>query len=104
MCIRDRHKILSGVWVAKEVCFRKVTAQDLPGSGAQKTHIFYWRLAVESGGRLSAPIGVPWRLGMLGAFSTFSNISFKAKPPHAEGAETDPPPRHAYEGTHPTAW
>ena len=56
-----------------------------------------------SGGRLCTLIGVPCRLSMLSTFSTFANVLFQYKSPRAEGANTDPPPGHTYEGTQTTA-
>ena len=41
---------------------------------------------------------------MLSTFSTFANVLFWDKSPRAEGAKTDPPPGHTYEGTQTTAW
>ena len=41
---------------------------------------------------------------MLSTFSTSANVLFKDKSPRAEGAKTDPPPGHTYEGTQTTAW
>ena len=59
--------------------------------------------SVSSGGRLCALIGVPCRLSMLSTFSTFAKALFEDKSPRAEGAKTDPPPGHTYEGTQTTA-
>ena len=53
-----------------------------------------------SGGRLCALIGVPWHLSMLSTFSTHIGLRHS---PHAEGANSDPLPEHAYEGTLATA-
>ena len=50
-----------------------------------------------------ALIGVPCRLSMLSTFSTFANVLFEDKSPRAEGAKTDPPPGHTYEGAQTTA-
>ena len=58
---------------------------------------------VISGSCRCALIGVPCRLSMLSTFSTFANVSLKDKSPRAEGAKTDPPPWHTYEGTQTTA-
>ena len=54
-------------------------------------------------GRLCTLIGVPCRLSMLSTFSTFAIVLFSDKSPRAEGAKTDPPPGHTYEGTQTTA-
>ena len=56
-----------------------------------------------SGHRLCALISVPWCLRMLSTFSIFSKVLFEDTSPHAEGARTDPPPRHTNEGTQTTA-
>ena len=59
---------------------------------------------IYSGGRSCALIDVPWRLRCFSTFSTCANISFQYKSPRAEGAKTDPPPGHTYEGAQTTAW
>ena len=64
----------------------------------------YITIISNSGGRLCTLIDVPCRLSMLSTFSTFAKVLFEDKSPRAEGAKTDPPPGHTYEGTQTTAW
>ena len=63
----------------------------------------YIYIYIYSGSCRCALIGVPCRLSMLSSFSTFANVLFQDKSPRAEGAKTDPPPGHTYEGTQTTA-